>query len=335
MGAARTRDPAVAVSALPQNAALLPYFEPYSHENNDGVRLGIVYAIGEMRTRVALQLLSNVLYRPPARAGDTSTDGKIVDWRRRGVQVIAKDGTSSTKKLPAEKVVTDVTGEALHAIARDFNRNEILQWGGRDLQQNVLQLARYEPQYPEALWLAATFGTPQSKAALQEVRRRAKARDTMSVIELLPKVSLAFATDIALAEAGDTASFLRLKKQLASGKQEDRFCLCNALFFVQNKDILRLVPPFLSDERPVFERDFFVGDAQGMHNYQLASYRIADLAAHALAYKMQNYPTGDLYEGEPLTPKQLKRVRYRFTRWISGNPLSKKEEYHSDRAVTD
>ena len=279
MKQARLGNSDLAASVSRRSDEALPYLEKYSHAKDDETRSAIERIASASHSRLALHLLSNILIQPDETSGITQT------------------------------VLRDIT--------RGYSRVEILRWGDKALQKNVMQLARYRSYFSEAILLTASFRSRESVALLRDIRHRARPSDTLILDEFSPHAELAFVADIALAESENHDAWLRLRTRMNRKKVNDRVWLCHALPFIENRKILRLVASYLQDERIARTRSMFAMGTDGVcREIKEPPLRVCDVVARALQLKMQAKRWEGLYDYGPITAKEIMQVRQQFMRWL-------------------
>ena len=252
-----------------RSAEALPFLEPYSRDQNDDVRFAVMLIAQNSHSARALQLLSNVLVRPSE--------------------------------------ASDVSSHALKAIAQFYTRTELAKWGGANLRERLMKLARRDENFAEAILVLPAFSEAKTRIFLRKLRF-SPSKTALTVDEFSPRVARSFACDLALCEAGDNAAFARSKREIGKNRVAERVWLCQAWPFVQNRRILQLTASFLSDQRVAKERIMFAMGTDGVcRQRKLAPLRVCDVAARSLEFKKNGQRYGDLYSGEPLTAEEIKR----------------------------
>ncbi len=211
-------------------ARALPFLEPYSHDNNDNVRRSVMESAERFHSPIALQLLSNVLVRP-----ENLEMSNVGLW-----------------------ILSDIS---------IYNRTELSHWGGAALQNRLMQLANRggfisDSDFLTAIYLLPAFPGARTSTFLQTLHRK-PARVQPGEQDRLPRAPRPFAADLALAEMGEDEALQRLQRGFAWNTTNERVWLCQALPFIENKKLLRLVPAFLNDTRPVKRNEMCVMNKQG------------------------------------------------------------------------
>lgn len=198
------------------------------------------------------------------------------------VSILSHETSARSLKLIVRymKPSSSAFGNGINSIYRSYSKDQIVRWGGADLQR-ALFLGVKEDADPQAILLLSCFGTA-ARPQLNEIRKlypNGKAR--FGVVETwLSAARITFYCDLALSQTEDAAALARLKERLSLGSDNDRATLLAASKFLNTKSLLRIMVSLIQDKRDFRYYRYYAGSRE-KPRYS----RICDIAWGVLRFK--------------------------------------------------